>query len=88
MKMGVHRDSLAAALNDADLIFVYRPDELAPEFDASLATLGKRLHSCSDYAALLHALQEKLLAGDQLVFMSNGGFGATRQKLTAALQSQ
>ncbi len=86
MKMGVHRKTLPGALRDADLVFVYRPEELAAEFDASLKSLGNRLHSFSDYDALLTALQSKLLAGDQMVFMSNGGFGATRQKLTMALQ--
>jgi UDP-N-acetylmuramate: L-alanyl-gamma-D-glutamyl-meso-diaminopimelate ligase len=86
MKMGVHRKTLPAALGDADLVFVYRPGELAADFDSSLKSLGKRLHSFSDYDELLESLEDKLLAGDQMVFMSNGSFGAARQKLTMALQ--
>ena len=86
MRMGVHKKTLPEALRDADLVFVYRPEELAADFDASLKSLGNRLQSFSDYDQLLAALEGKLLAGDQMVFMSNGSFGATRQKLTMALQ--
>ncbi len=88
MKMGVHNDSLAESLSDADLTFVYRPAELGAQFDNNLASLGSRLAIFGDYDALVSDLEEKLLAGDQLVFMSNGSFGATRQKLTLALQNQ
>jgi len=88
MKMGVHKATLSESLQEADLIFVYRPDELAAEFDASLSRLGKRLQSFGDYDELLESLENKLLAGDQMVFMSNGSFGATRQKLTMALQKR
>jgi len=88
MKMGVHRDALAESLREADLIFVYRPQEMDADFDDSLAALGKRLTLTPDYDALVRGLETKLLAGDQVVFMSNGGFGATRQKLTMALQKR
>ena len=88
MKMGVHKDTLAESLGDADLMFVYRPDELAADFDVCLGSLGKRLQLFSDYDELLAALESKLLAGDQMVFMSNGSFGAARQKLTMALQEK
>ncbi len=88
MKMGVHKNALAASLFDADLIFVYRPEELGDEFDASISALGKKLHVCAEYDELVTGLERKLLAGDQLVFMSNGSFGAARQKLTMALQNK
>jgi UDP-N-acetylmuramate: L-alanyl-gamma-D-glutamyl-meso-diaminopimelate ligase len=88
MKMGVHKATLSESLQEADLIFVYRPDEFAADFDASLERLGKRLQSFGDYDELLASLESKLLAGDQMVFMSNGSFGATRQKLTMALQKR
>ena len=86
MKMGVHKDTLSESLQDADLIYVYRPDELSADFDSSLVNLGKRLQLFGNYGELLAALKSKLLAGDQMVFMSNGSFGAARQKLTMALQ--
>ncbi len=88
MKMGVHKDSLAASLDGADLMFVFRPEGMDAQFDAGLASLGKRLTICTDYDELVSAMAGKLLAGDQLVFMSNGGFGAARQKLTMELQKR
>ena len=88
MKLGVHNSVIAEALAGADLVALYRPDDFPAEFDASLAPLGNRLTLYSDYDELVTGLAEQLLAGDQLVFMSNGGFGAVRQKLTMALQQK
>jgi UDP-N-acetylmuramate: L-alanyl-gamma-D-glutamyl-meso-diaminopimelate ligase len=86
MKMGVHNEVLASSLDGADIVAMYRPEDFPPEFDASLASLKGRLQLFSDYDELVESLRGQLLAGDQLVFMSNGGFGAARQKLTTALQ--
>lgn len=88
MKMGVHDDTLAASLAAADLIFVYRPDDLNEQFDAIFALLGNRVAVCGDYDSLVAKLGSTLQAGDQMIFMSNGSFGASRQKLTMALQNK
>ena len=88
MKMGVHNETLADALSQADVIELYRPTDFGPDFDAALEPLGKRLKIYDDYDALVSGIATKLLPGDQLVFMSNGGFGAVRQKLTATLESR
>lgn len=88
MKTGLLNDALVQSLEGADLIFLYRPPELAAIFDTCFDALGKRMELCDDYEAMLAGLQSKLLAGDQLVFMSNGGFGSVRQKLTIALQQK
>ena len=86
MKLGVHNDELAAALADADLVWVYRPADMGDEFDTSLAPLGAKLRSFRDYDKLVNDMATRMLAGDQVVFMSNGGFGGARQTLTAVLQ--
>jgi UDP-N-acetylmuramate-alanine ligase len=39
-----------------------------------------------DYDNLVTDMSAKVLSGDQVIFMSNGGFGSTRQTLTAVLQ--
>lgn len=88
MKMGIHSGELAHALDGADLVFVYRPEGMDEAFDASLVSLGERLVVAGDYDELVAAMEQKLQAGDQVVFMSNGGFGASRQKLTMALQKR
>lgn len=88
MKMGVHNDTLSAALADADVIAVFRPADFDAAFDAGLAALSDKLTLHAEYDDLVAALASKLSAGDLVVFMSNGGFGAVRQKLTMALKQR
>lgn len=87
MKLGVHNDALAAALEDADLVWIYRPSDIAGSLDDCLSALGDRLHLHSDYDELVAHLGAEVQPGDQVVFMSNGGFGSARQKLTGALKN-
>lgn len=86
MKMGVHNETLAASLDEADIVWVYRPPDMASNFTASLAPLGDRLRLFEDYDKLVSDMSGKVLSGDQVIFMSNGGFGSARQTLTAVLQ--
>jgi UDP-N-acetylmuramate: L-alanyl-gamma-D-glutamyl-meso-diaminopimelate ligase len=88
MKMGVHADTLARSLEAADLMFVYRPEGMENTLDASLAGLGDRCSLYATYDELVDAMAAATRAGDQVIFMSNGGFGAARQKLTMALQAR
>jgi UDP-N-acetylmuramate: L-alanyl-gamma-D-glutamyl-meso-diaminopimelate ligase len=86
MKLGVHNDELAEALQRADLIWMYRPEAMDDGFDAALEPLGEKLTVFHDYDDLVGDMSRRMLAGDQVVFMSNGGFGGARQTLTAVLQ--
>ena len=86
MKLGVHNEELAGSLDGADLVWMYRPEEMDSGFDAALAPLGSKLRAFDDYDALVNDLSKRVLAGDQVVFMSNGSFGGARQTLTAVLQ--
>jgi len=87
MKMGAHNDALADALDQSDLIALFRPADFGRDFDLALAPLGDRLQLYDDYDALVSGLATKLLPGDHVVFMSNGAFGAVRQKLTMILNN-
>jgi len=86
MKLGAHNDALAASLSEADLVWMYRPSGMDANFEASLAPLGDRLRLFDDYDKLVSDMSAKVLSGDQVIFMSNGGFGSARQTLTAVLQ--
>jgi len=86
MKLGIHNAELANSLADADFIWMYRPDNMDDNFEGSLASLGDRLRMFTDYDKLVTDMSGKVMSGDQVIFMSNGGFGATRQTLTAVLQ--
>ena len=86
MKLGVHDAELAQSLADADLVWMYRPDDMYEGFEESLSMLDDRLRMFTDYDKLVTDMSAKVLSGDQVVFMSNGGFGSARQTLTAVLQ--
>ncbi len=86
MKLGVHNAELCDSLRDADLVWMYRPDSMGKEFDEALLPLADKLRQFDDYDRLVGDMSKRVLAGDQVVFMSNGGFGGARQTLTAVLQ--
>jgi len=86
MKLGVHNNAIAESLDDADLVWVYRPEGMNEDFDTALANLGGKVRVFRDYDQLVNDMSTRVLSGDQVVFMSNGGFGSARQTLTALLQ--
>ena len=86
MKLGAHNEELAEALQRADLVWMFRPEGMSDDFDTALEPLGTKLRVLDDYDALVTDMSTRVLAGDQIIFMSNGGFGGARQTLTALLQ--
>ena len=86
MKLGVHNTALAESLAEADLVWMFRPEGMDAQFDAALEPLGDRLKVFRDYDKLVSDMSDKVLSGDQVIFMSNGSFGSARQTLTAVLQ--
>ena len=86
MKLGAHDDTIAASLNGADLVWMYRSKDLSEQFDAAVSSLGDKIRVFGDYDQLVTDMSTRLASGDQVVFMSNGSFGSARQTLTAMLQ--
>ena len=86
MKLGVHNELLADSLQGADLVWMFRPEGMRDDFEVSLKSLGSKLRLFDDYDRLVNDMSTRVLAGDQVIFMSNGGFGSARQTLTALLQ--
>jgi UDP-N-acetylmuramate: L-alanyl-gamma-D-glutamyl-meso-diaminopimelate ligase len=80
MRLGAHADALAPSLADADrVVFLHRP-ELAWNAGKVTGALGGRGTTASTVDALIDALVAEAADGDQVVFMSNGGFeGAPRR---------
>ncbi|RUO57799.1 UDP-N-acetylmuramate:L-alanyl-gamma-D-glutamyl-meso-diaminopimelate ligase [Pseudidiomarina insulisalsae] len=82
MKQGVHAADLAPALAGADACYMLQPEGLrwlikdqVPQADIS--------HSTDE---LLTKLLRNLAPGDQVLIMSNGGFGGLHRNLLNALQ--
>lgn len=85
MKSGVHKDTLAKSLADADLVFVYQGDQVKWSVDALIADCIQPCFVSQDIAQLVADIVEKSQAGDTLVVMSNGGFSGIHDKLLSAL---
>jgi UDP-N-acetylmuramate: L-alanyl-gamma-D-glutamyl-meso-diaminopimelate ligase len=84
MKLGLLKDELAPSLAAADVVFCYTAS-LGWDAAAALAPLGARARPVGDLDALVAAIAREARPGDQVVVMSNGGFGGIHAKLLAAL---
>ena len=84
MKQGVWRDSLAASLSDADLVFCYTAN-LGWDAASALAPLGEKLATGDQLPTLINTIAGSAKHGDHVLIMSNGGFGGIHDKLLAQL---
>ena len=85
MRLGVHNAELAASLADADLVYVHAPADLGWDAAAVFAGLGGRAAVFDRVDAIVDQVAAAAKPGDQVVVMSNGGFGGIHQKLLDAL---
>ncbi len=87
MRMGVHKDTLAASLDKSDEVIFYQP----PDIDWNLSDVVKSVKPpavlMSDIDAIIKTLVGKAKPGDHVLIMSNGGFGGIHQKLLSALKA-
>jgi len=86
MKLGVHRDTLAAALTQADRVFVYQAPDISWDMAGALLPLGVRASVLRDIDALTQAVTMELQRGDHVLIMSNGSFGGFHDKLIDRLE--
>ena len=88
MKMGVHRDTLAPSLSGADSVWMFAPADLGWDAGAVARSLGAKGHAAGTLDELLQGLLTSVRPGDQVLIMSNGGFGGLHGKLLEALGRQ
>jgi UDP-N-acetylmuramate: L-alanyl-gamma-D-glutamyl-meso-diaminopimelate ligase len=88
MKLGVHQHELAASLLGADLSFLFQPDQLKWDFAAAMSSLGARAKVFTELPQLVDAVSTAARSGDEIVVMSNGGFGGVHEKLLSALRGR
>ena len=86
MKRGIMKDALPGSLREADRVFIY---SAGLDWDAAalFAPLGKRALCTDNLEALVAAVASEASSGDQVLVMSNGGFGGIHDKLLARLKS-
>lgn len=88
MKRGDMASRLPKALDDADLVFCYSPQEgehsLDWDAEATLAPLrnaGKSVDIHRSIDPLVQAISQAAKSGDHIVVMSNGSFGGIHERL-------
>jgi UDP-N-acetylmuramate: L-alanyl-gamma-D-glutamyl-meso-diaminopimelate ligase len=84
MKLGVMKSQLPASLADADQVFCYSAN-LGWDAAVALSPLGDKAVVSDQLDSLVSAIVGAARSGDQILVMSNGGFGGIHGKLLAAL---
>lgn len=88
MKMGTMKDRLAGSLQEADFVVCYADPKLGWDVSVALAPLGEKLHvlhTVQETAAVAASLAQK---GDDILVMSNGGFGGIHGQLLSLLKNK
>ncbi|MBK1718340.1 UDP-N-acetylmuramate:L-alanyl-gamma-D-glutamyl-meso-diaminopimelate ligase [Thiocystis violacea] len=86
MRLGVHNSELAASLGSADRVYLHAPPDLGWDAGAVLAGLGERLRVLDAIDPIVERVVADSQPGDQILVMSNGGFGGIHDKLLSALR--
>ena len=84
MKLGVMKAQLPASLTDADKVFCYGAN-LGWDAAEALSPIGDKTVVSDDLDLLVTLIVAAAKPGDQVLVMSNGGFGGIHGKLLAAL---
>ncbi len=82
MKMGVHKDRLSASWSQADMVFLYKPDN-----DWQIES-EEKLTISDSVTNIVQQVIDICRPNDHIVLMSNGGFAGIRQQLADALSNK
>lgn len=88
MRMGVHKPQLAPSTQVADQVIWYQPPGLNWQLDDVIAASTSPACVMQSLEEIIARLVSEARAGDQVVIMSNGGFGGIHGKLVAALKGR
>ncbi|MCW9013674.1 MAG: UDP-N-acetylmuramate:L-alanyl-gamma-D-glutamyl-meso-diaminopimelate ligase [Gammaproteobacteria bacterium] len=86
MRMGAHKQQLAASLQDADQVLLYQPAELDWDMQSVVDELGAKGSLLNTVDGIVETLCQQVAAGDHILVMSNGAFGGIHQKILDALE--
>ncbi|CDT42753.1 UDP-N-acetylmuramate:L-alanyl-gamma-D-glutamyl-meso-diaminopimelate ligase [Vibrio coralliirubri] len=85
MKRGVHKEILADSLKQADSTYLFQPDNIDWSVQDVADACHQPAHVSDDMDAFVAKIVSEVQAGDQILVMSNGGFGGIHQKLLDGL---
>ena len=85
MRLGIHTETLAKSLGNADLAIIYQPQNL--DWDLSkLLNYAGNIEICQTLDDIVAKLKAEAPSGGHFVLMSNGSFGGIYQRLQEELQ--
>jgi UDP-N-acetylmuramate: L-alanyl-gamma-D-glutamyl-meso-diaminopimelate ligase len=85
MRLGVHTETLAKSLNQADQALIYQPKELSWDL-SRLKQYAANIEICESLDQIIARLKLEARYGGHFVLMSNGSFGGIYAKLLAELR--
>ena len=88
MRQGAHAEALAPSLADADAVVFLHRAELAWDAGQVTAALNGRGSTVPTVDGLIDALAGQARSGDQVIFMSNGGFEAAPRRFVEKLRQR
>jgi len=84
MRLGIHTETLAKSLGNADLAIIYQPKNL--DWDLSkLLNYAGNIQICQSLDDIVAKLKAEAGSGGHFVLMSNGSFGGIYQRLQEEL---
>jgi len=86
MRLGEHREALAACAQAADYALWFAPPDLQWDLSSIVATSGQEVLESTD--ALIERALDIAEPGDSIVIMSNGGFDGLHSRLLMALEER
>ncbi|MEQ1635081.1 MAG: UDP-N-acetylmuramate:L-alanyl-gamma-D-glutamyl-meso-diaminopimelate ligase [Methylococcales bacterium] len=84
MRMGIHTQTLAESLADADFAIIYQPENMGWDL-SQLQRYANNIQICTSIDTIIAQLKTESVAGGHFVLMSNGSFGGIYQQLLSAL---
>jgi len=85
MRMGVHRQQLAASLQQADEVILFQPEDVDWDMQSVVEEVGPAGRLMRTIDDILAHIAEQSRAGDHILVMSNGAFAGIHQKILEIL---
>ncbi len=86
MRMGVHKQQLAASLSGADRVMLYQPADVDWDMQSVVSELGEKAELMRSTQDIIDRLVEQTAPGDHILVMSNGAFEAIHGRIYQALK--
>jgi UDP-N-acetylmuramate: L-alanyl-gamma-D-glutamyl-meso-diaminopimelate ligase len=86
MQMGVHEGSLAGSLALADEILLFQPEGMDPHFLEDVKKASGKAAIFTEVDEIVEHVAKTAQPSDQVLVMSNGGFGGIHDKILTQLE--